>query len=99
MTDSSLYRHFKLRIQPNVPNYTGNLSGAHNRIIFDDVYRYHDNLLPGKATRLEKALLEDMATAVYGSNMIDNVGCGLEETRKLCKEVFQCKELQQLPPR
>ncbi|TVY69675.1 Fido domain-containing protein [Fusarium oxysporum f. sp. cubense] len=41
---------------------------------------------------LDEHIIDELARMVYGSNMIENVGGGLDITLKLCKDVFRGKE-------
>jgi hypothetical protein len=38
---------------------------------------------------MEVVMFDEMAKAVYGSNNIDRVGLGLDETLRICLEIFQ----------
>ncbi|KAF5250437.1 hypothetical protein FANTH_4371 [Fusarium anthophilum] len=41
---------------------------------------------------VDEHIIDELARMVYGSNMIENVGGGLDITLKLCKDVFRGKE-------
>lgn len=41
---------------------------------------------------MEAVMFDEMARAVYGSNNIDRVGLGLDETLRICIAIFQGAE-------
>jgi hypothetical protein len=98
---------FTLRLEPGVLNYTKDpqdtaLQSAFNDAVdhITEVQAIVKNSL-GVDGALDNALEELMIQVIYGSNLIEKIEHGLDETIKLCREVFSGKFLnaENIPPR
>ena len=85
------YRFYddRWRIDKSVPDQPHDVSDRFNaaRAIMDDIAK----LLAGPISQgvLETVVLEEMATAVFTSNRHAKTGLDLDETLKICMQVFK----------
>lgn len=102
--------HFKLTMTPRVFEYSHGVP-FNNHIIndFEEARKAIAHIRAAVAqmssadeeVRLNTLVMEDMMTVVFGSNSIERVGLGLDETIRLCKEIMggQHSVFKKFPPR
>ncbi|KAI9734984.1 MAG: hypothetical protein M1834_002066 [Cirrosporium novae-zelandiae] len=64
------------------------------QIFFNKVLTYHTNLQElitnlKNPFHFETAMTKNMIVAIFGSNQIERVGLGLDETIKICEQIFE----------
>ncbi|KAF3931510.1 hypothetical protein ABW19_dt0205859 [Dactylella cylindrospora] len=94
-----------LKIQPGITDYTKAFAGETAAVeLFEDAASHVlsiKEILNKSASldKLEEALVEQMVLVVFGSNVIECVGLGFDETAQLCRAVFAGDEFSKISPR
>ncbi|KAL9028155.1 MAG: hypothetical protein Q9196_003437 [Gyalolechia fulgens] len=96
------YRYYDdhWRTDPNVVDEPLDVSAEFNEtelIMREISAMIHQQRIPH--AEIEKLVMIEMAKAVFGSNNIDRLGIGLDETMKLCLAVFQDGNDLEIPER
>lgn len=81
------------RVDPKVKDQSADVSSTFNASmsVMNEIAQIVNSIAAGPQN-LEKLITTEMAEVVYGSNNIERLGVGLDETLRLCLLVFSGEE-------
>lgn len=105
----SIALNFTITMRHSIPDYSTRFDSSATAEAFRDaaqfILRNRDSIqamaTSGNTYVFDHGLAEEMTGVVFGSNQIERVGAGLDETIRLCREIFleQRDVLESITPR